>query len=301
MKLLVFDVETAAADCGSICSIGWMLYNNDKLVNKGYSLINPHCTFSKTNVKIHGITENDVSDAPSFIDYWDTTLSTFASSAVFAAHNARFDVSCVIKAITDAGRDIPGFYYLDTLPLFRHYLESDSYKLSELANQLGFDYHAHNALEDVEALTRLMFFIRDRLEFSDLAEMFLCSPVRCENTLNDDIPKQKSLPQTFKTLSHCTEDVEIISDRFAGMRFCLTGDPPGYERADIEKLIMERSGRVTNSVSGKTNYLVVGKYELYGDDYISTKHQTALDMIEKGKPIQIISTDEFFNMLNQDA
>jgi DNA ligase (NAD+) len=51
---------------------------------------------------------------------------------------------------------------------------------------------------------------------------------------------------------------EMIDERFAGKIFVLTGKLEGYTRDDAAKLIEERGGRVSGSVSKKTDYVVAG-------------------------------------------
>ena len=46
MRIMIYDVETAQMNnIGSICSVGWILLDNDQEISSGYSLINPHCGF----------------------------------------------------------------------------------------------------------------------------------------------------------------------------------------------------------------------------------------------------------------
>lgn len=51
---------------------------------------------------------------------------------------------------------------------------------------------------------------------------------------------------------------------------------------------------MTESISSKTDYLVLGTYDLYGEGYISNKQKDALEIISKGGKIQIINAEKFF-------
>ena len=46
---------------------------------------------------------------------------------------------------------------------------------------------------------------------------------------------------------------------FEGMRFVVTGRIEGFTRAQAESFIKEGGGQVSGSVSGKTNFVVVGE------------------------------------------
>lgn len=50
-----------------------------------------------------------------------------------------------------------------------------------------------------------------------------------------------------------------VSQAFAGSTFVITGTLPTLSRTDAKAFIEERGGRVSGSVSGKTDYLVVGE------------------------------------------
>ena len=49
-----------------------------------------------------------------------------------------------------------------------------------------------------------------------------------------------------------------VDERFAGKQFVLTGTLPGYSRDEARALIESRGGRVTTSVSKKTDYVIAG-------------------------------------------
>ena len=56
------------------------------------------------------------------------------------------------------------------------------------------------------------------------------------------------------------EPVERAESRvFDGLTFVVTGSLPGLSRKDAKAFIEQRGGRVTGSVSGKTDYIVVGE------------------------------------------
>ncbi|MCA9444013.1 MAG: NAD-dependent DNA ligase LigA, partial [Candidatus Omnitrophica bacterium] len=58
-----------------------------------------------------------------------------------------------------------------------------------------------------------------------------------------------------KTAASGAEQVDQV---FEGLQFVLTGTLPNLTRDEAKALIQERGGRVTGSVSKKTNYVLVG-------------------------------------------
>ena len=53
--------------------------------------------------------------------------------------------------------------------------------------------------------------------------------------------------------------METVDERFAGKQFVLTGTLENYTRDEARAAIEARGGRVTSSVSKKTDYLVAGE------------------------------------------
>ncbi|MBR7173140.1 MAG: hypothetical protein IKD50_01760 [Clostridia bacterium] len=305
MKIMIYDVETANnKDIGSICAIGWMLLCDDKEIDSGYSLINPKCSFTKYNTDVHGITANDVENAPTFCEYWNDVLSTKMPDSIILAHGADFDMSATEQALYSAGIEDPGLFYVDTIAILQGLFTSESFKLSYLANVIGYEYQAHNALEDVKALYYVLLVAMKSMHFDDFATMIIKSGVGCKNTMsNNYIPHKIDLPKSIHTpYSRCKEDVDIIDDSLSGKRICITGYIDGYDLASIERLIKQHSGRMTTSVSSKTDYLVVGKYDdIYGPGYVSTKQKTALTLIESGSTLQILTPAEFFDLIGMTS
>ena len=299
MKILTFDVETAnMMDIGSICAVGWVLLENDRIVSKGYTLINPHIQFSKKNISIHGITAADVSGAPSFSDYWTQELRDLMSSSLVIAHSGNFDMSALEQALYNAGLPDPGIDYMDSLPVAKYYIDSESYSLNVLADLADFTFHHHNAGEDAEALAHVLLFMVKESGMDDLPSLLLRSHIASQSTLsNNFVPKKIKASSFKKHPGRCTDDVEAIGSALCGLRFCITGDFPGYEREDVERLILEQGGKATGSVSGLTDYLILGEFE--NPSVMTVKHSKALKLIEAGGKIKIISPQQFLDMLGK--
>ena len=74
------------------------------------------------------------------------------------------------------------------------------------------------------------------------------------------LPETKTMFEKFKAYGlKLTEDVEKGSDQLAGLTFVLTGTLPTLKRAEAAKMIEAHGGKVSGSVSKKTNYVVAGE------------------------------------------
>lgn len=86
----------------------------------------------------------------------------------------------------------------------------------------------------------------------------------------------------------------------AGRQFCISGDFVRAQRHVIVSMIERRRGRYIDSVSGKTNYLIVGlngstewKHGSFG-----TKIAKAIELKSAGKPICIVSEKHWIECLD---
>ena len=119
------------------------------------TLVNPERDIGPTH--IHGITTRDVLDAPSFPEIAGDVASRLAGN-VFVAHNARFDLDFVEAEFNRMGQPLPTVATLCTMRLAQNLVGSaPSFSLAALCEHLGVRReHAHTALEDARATTRLL-------------------------------------------------------------------------------------------------------------------------------------------------
>jgi DNA polymerase-3 subunit epsilon len=149
MKYVAIDFETANNESISACSVGLAKFENGELLDTYYSLINPPSSyFSPTNISIHNIRPEDVTDAPTFDKIWPDILM-FIDDNLVIAHNAPFDIGIVRAMLGFYSIPVPPLHYTDTLRISRKaFANMPNYKLTTLSAQFGFDYQAHHALDD---------------------------------------------------------------------------------------------------------------------------------------------------------
>lgn len=122
--------------------------------------------------KIHGITNDDVQDAPVFAYVEADVLKALDASALIA-HNAHVDVGVLQRKLGDW--ECPEVF--DTLKLARRLLpDRESYKLGalvdefKLAEGLATDLKPHRATYDVLVTARLFVQIAGRLTLEELRD-----------------------------------------------------------------------------------------------------------------------------------
>jgi DNA ligase (NAD+) len=98
-------------------------------------------------------------------------------------------------------------------------------------------------------------------ELDDIPEIGLSVAESVHSWFRD--PKNIDLIDRLKAAGVQTEmdasTTAALDDRFVGKTFVLTGKLENYTRDEAAKLIEDRGGRVSSSVSKKTNYVVAGE------------------------------------------
>ena len=157
MNYVAIDFETASTEKDSACSVGLVRMDEDgNAVSRYYSLIRPRVPkFDPFCFQIHHLDPLDILSAPTIADIWED-MKAFIGPLPLVAHNARFDAEVLRASLDSWGIEVPHNEYYCTLSLARRLWKGRrSYRLSALAEDLGWEYQAHNALADSEICGRL--------------------------------------------------------------------------------------------------------------------------------------------------
>ena len=90
--------------------------------------------------------------------------------------------------------------------------------------------------------------------------------------------------------------------RFESSIFAVTGQFQNYEdekRNEIDEMIISRGGIVKNSVTQKTNYLIVGSLQTKTWQGLGGKIRRAIELKNQGFSIHIVREKDFFDLLDK--
>ena len=157
-RFIAIDVETANFEPSSICAIGAVKVENRLITDSRFSLIKPEPDwYSPACIKVHGITDDDTFNAPSFGTIW-TEWQTWIEGFTLVAHNAAFDSRCIKAACRMYGLEIPDEFKC-TLCAARRTIPRGicaSKSLDALCNFFGITLKNHHcALDDAFACAQL--------------------------------------------------------------------------------------------------------------------------------------------------
>ena len=173
MDFVTIDFETAKYSRESACSVGLVKFSGGKAVDTYYSLICPPRLYIRPDfTAIHGLTVDDVRDAPKFDEIWENGIKPFIGDFMLAAHNASFDMG-VLSAVLDwYDQEIPALPYFCTCNLSRRtWPELKSHALTALAKNFGIIYDAHNALEDAMTCGKLVLLAAGKFGSVSIEEL----------------------------------------------------------------------------------------------------------------------------------
>jgi len=174
MQLVVLDTETT----------GLSPLNGDRMVeiaaikvtrrsiqrkNAFHYYLNPGRHIPEEVVRIHGISDNDVKDAPRFADVGEEFLA-FIQGATLVIHNASFDLGFLMQELRLAGlSDMARTPVIDSLSFARKRHPQQRNSLDALCDRYGVNRGRrtlHGALLDAELLAEVYLAMTGGRQFS---------------------------------------------------------------------------------------------------------------------------------------
>ncbi len=154
---VVVDVETTGLDYTreKIIEFAGVKLVNGKIKEKFETLINPHHHIRKSSQAIHGISEDDLKDAPEEEEIYPEIFK-FLEGATIVAHNAIFDFSFLNRTSKRLYNKPLENNYTDTQMMFKEvYPQYESCGLDTLVSVFGkSNEQRHRAMGDAMALAK---------------------------------------------------------------------------------------------------------------------------------------------------
>jgi DNA polymerase III subunit epsilon len=170
-----FDTETTGRYPieSEICEIAAVKYLNGKIIDTFQSLIKPLRPMGEEVIKIHGITNEMVQDAPSMREVMPK-FHKFIQDGTLIAHHAPFDLGFISVDFEACGLELPTNPVICSSRLSRNVItDSKNHKLQTLIPHLGIvQGTAHRALDDATACLHVALHCFERAQLTSLEEVF---------------------------------------------------------------------------------------------------------------------------------
>ncbi|MHC4379855.1 MAG: exonuclease domain-containing protein [Planctomycetota bacterium] len=157
-EFVVFDTETTGMPPGArLLEIGALKVRGHHVVDRFEQLVYPECPIPQAVIRIHGIDDKMVRDAPTSVQVLPEFLD-WIGKAPLVGHNVRFDAAVLAAEAARLGLCLPVNPTLCTLLASRRLLKRRSHALESLVKELGLPQAEHHrALADAEHTLNLMW------------------------------------------------------------------------------------------------------------------------------------------------
>lgn len=164
--IVAFDTETSGAYPieSEVIELGAVKWFNGKVVDQFQTLLKPSKPLVPDNIRIHGITNEMVADAP-LMPTEISKFCEFVDGSILMAHHAPFDLGFITLDIERAGLRFPSNVLLCTSLLSRALLTTTNHKLQTLIQELKLEGGAaHRAYDDAYACLQVFFKCVEKIE-----------------------------------------------------------------------------------------------------------------------------------------
>ena len=285
----VIDIETTGLSplWDEIIELAAIRYRNRRPIETFHPLVKPQIPINAFITMLTGISNEMVKNSPGVADVIGQYLS-FIGDDVVVGHNVSFDINFIYDAsVNHAGKPFTNDY-INTVRFANKLLPDLQHRtLGAVCQRLGISPDgAHRALKDCE-LTNQIFqcmisMIDDKESF---LKRFKKKPSGNKWTAKDILANPSYVPD---------EESDIY-----GKAFCFTGKLDQMPRKEACQIVVNMGGKLTETVTKKTNYLVLGctDYCKTIKDGKTSKQKKAEKLQQEGSDISVITEDVFYQMI----
>lgn len=284
----IIDIEATgySPKYDDIIEVGAIKYRNNLKVDEFSSLINGEIC-DKEITELTGITNEMLSTAPPKNQVLKK-LFDFLGNDILVGYNVNFDINFLYDGVKNELNEYLKNDYVDVMRIAKKYLkELDHHRLKDIVEYYNITVdNLHRSISDCEACKL------------------------CYDNLKNDILKTTSLETLFKkkssSKSHSiakylsSENSDFDESHPLYNKVCaFTGALDKMTRKDAMQIVLNVGGQVEDNVTKKTNFLIIGNFDFCKSikDGKSRKHKKALELAAKGQDIQIISEQDFYDII----
>lgn len=284
---IVLDLETTGYNphFDEIIEVACIRYSGSEKIDSFHSYVQP-TPYGDDSIhyvddfitKLTGITDDMLVTAPKFKDIANE-LYDYLGDSVIVGHNVNFDINFLYDNFLKClGCEFKNDY-LDTMRLSRIALpDLPHHRLKDLKEYFSIDGIQHRALNDCQITYTILSELLDYIQ---------------EN--NIDLERYLH-PKSFD-LTSLTGDVTLNdpSNPLYGKHCVFTGKLQRFVRKDAAQIVCNIGGCCDNSVTKKTNFLIIGGLDDIPlvKDGKSTKMKKAEKLILDGQDLKILSESTF--------
>lgn len=288
---VLLDTETTGLDpeYDRIIEFAGIKVKDNEIIDKFQTLIKPPYEISSFITDFTGITNEMLKTAPALEEIFPE-IEKFIKDEIIIAHNANFDINFLYESSLRLNGNGISNDFVDTMRLSRRIFPEEKHnRLCDLIERFSIGTNVeHRALSDVIQTNECYKYLKNYIAENNIDIVSL-------------YPKKK---HTVKATELCSEiQIEDINpdSSIYGKGFVFTGALDKMLRKDAMQIVLNMGGFCFDSVTKKTNYLVLGNGDYCSTvkDGKSSKYKKAEQLMLKGQDIQIISENVFYDMISE--
>lgn len=291
---IVLDLETTGYNprFDEIIEVACIRYSGSQKIDAFHSYVQPEPYEDGKDNSIHyvndfiteltGISDDMLANAPKFEDI-AKDLYDYLGDSVIVGHNVNFDINFLYDNFLEClGCEFKN-EYLDTMRLSRIALPDLSHHcLNDLKEYFSIEGIQHRALNDCQITNTILSKLLDYIQENNIdlkryqhSKKFDLSSLTGDETLND--------PSNPLYGKHCV----------------FTGKLQRFVRKDAAQIVCNIGGFCDNTVTKKTNFLIIGGFEDIPlvKDSKSTKMKKAEKLILDGQDLKILRESTFYDLI----
>ena len=311
LSFIALDFETATHHRASACEVGTTIVENGEIIkSESWFIKPPQNLFDDANISIHNIKPEMTASAPSFAEQWNK-FSSILKGKTIVAHYAPFDMGVIRDECIRCGLSFPVFNFACSCALSRFVVPGlESYSLEPICDHFGIDTEGHHRSEaDALMTAKLMLALCEKAKVNSLDELIkkyrydfgffaegeykpfqrirdYSGKATIEDFLRDYVPDNSEFDE---------------ENPFFGQVVVFTGKM-FFERKELMKMIINIGGIAKDDLTKDTDFLVVSdlNYKEITNGRVSGKLKKAMQYIDKGVPMTILSETEFLTMYGDE-
>lgn len=298
-KYIILDLETTGLSpkCDEIIEVSALKIDNDIVTDIYSSLIKPSEEISTFITELTGITNEMLSEAPSF-DSISQKLFDFLKDKIIVGHNINFDINFLYDNFYKSNLIFDNDF-IDTMRIARKLLpELSHHRLKDLMKIYDITTDKqHRALEDCQATLQIYKELKKTIlnEFEDYNEFI--------NLFKHKHNSYKRATSNTETTALFLQKLHNNPDSYLFDKNCVfTGTLDKMNRKDAIQAVINIGGNVQNNINKNTDILILGDNDYCPSikDGKSNKQKKAEEYILKGIEIEIMPENVFYDLLLDD-
>ncbi|NLL91204.1 MAG: hypothetical protein GX222_02145 [Ruminococcaceae bacterium] len=282
-EYIALDIETTGyyRDLDVIIEIGAVRIKDGIEQERFNTLISDAGYLPEEITELTGITEEMLSEGIETEKAIREFLS-FCADNVLVCHNASFDIGFLTRTAENYSYSFDNDYVC-TLRLSRKlYPDFPSHKLKTVSFHLGLSKSPeHRSISDCLVTVELYEQIKKEVKNRGVTLDELFRP---------------AYKQDLREITATTE--YDPNNPFNSLNIVFTGTLEKHTRVEGAQLVANLGAKIQNNVNKETDMVIIGFYKPHQNITVSNKVKKAMALNAKGKDIQIIDSDTFYEWLD---